>query len=277
MPLYLVSPDRPVSFRNDVISDFLREGIAIDYVNIICIRRGRALLSVNLERVVEVPGMTLILFPGDVVKVEEVSDDFELEYVICTESILHEAASGMEHLVFNLLRENFHTELPAVMEVAEKSIALGRVLCANVGGDYAREMMVRILRCMFIYLDNYFTKYGVLAHTGKSRIDELFGRFMYHLGAHFRESRDVKFYANMMHITPKYLSNIIVSKTGMNAKAAIDEYVIMQLKHTLKSSMRPIKDIVWDYNFSSPAFFSEYFKRHTGLTPAEFREMSVAN
>ena len=273
MYLRLVTPDRPVTFRSDLIPDFLREGIAIDYANLICITKGRAVLSVNLERVVEVPGVTVFLFPGDVVKVEEASEDFELEYLICTEEILNEAASGMEHLVFNLMHRHFHTDLPVVWDIARETLSLGKSLIREEGGVYAREVMVRLLRCLFLYFNNYLIRYDVRMASDRGRIDELFGQFMYHLGAHFRDSRDVSFYAEKMHITPKYLSNIVMTKTGMTAKAAIDEYTVMQIKLSLKTSARPVKDIVWDYNFSSPAFFSEYFKRHTGLTPAQFRDM----
>lgn len=269
----LVTPDHPVSFRSDVIPDFLREGIAIDYANLICITKGRAVLSVNLERVVEVPGVTVFLFPGDVVKVEVASEDFELEYLLCTEDILGEAASGMEHLVFNLIHRHFHTDLPATWEIARKTLSLGRSLIGEEGGIYAREVTVRLLRCLFLYFNNYLIRHDIRMASGRSRADELFGQFMFCLGAHFRQSRDVGYYADMMHITPKYLSGIVMKKTGMSAKAAIDEYTVMQIKLSLKTSERPVKDIVWEYNFSSPAFFSEYFKRHTGLTPARFREM----
>jgi len=273
MKLQLVTPERPVSFRSDVIPTFLREGVAIDYCNLICIRKGRAVLSVNLKRVLEVPGVTLLLFPGDVVKVEEASDDFELEYMLCTESVLQEAASGMEHLVYNVMREHFYTDRPEAMEIAGKIISLGQSLIDDEDGKYAHDIMVHLLRCMFLYYNKFLIRHNLQLSLGRSRSDELFGLFMYQVGAHFKESRDVNFYAELMHITPKYLTNIVRTKTGMNAKAAIDEYTVMQIKLSLQTSERPVKDIAWDYNFSSPAFFCEYFKRHTGMTPAAFREL----
>lgn len=59
---------------------------------------------------------------------------------------------------------------------------------------------------------------------------------------------------------------------SITAKAAIDEYTIMQLKLILRNSSQNIKEIAWEFSFSSQPFFCEYFRRHTGMTPQQWRE-----
>lgn len=268
----LVTPDRPAAVMEGVLPEYTREGIALDYANLIHCRQGEALLTVNFEPVPEQSGTVVFLFPGDVVKVERVSADFRLEYLVCSEDILKVAAANLEPLVFDILRRHNHYDNAYATEVASRTISLARSLNLRDGGPYAREAAALLLRSVFLCYNNYLSKNDIHYAGLGNRTDVLFSRFMYYLGRHYRESRDVAFYAARLNMTPKYLTNIVSAKTGRTAKDAIDTYVIMQLRSALQGSDRPVKEIAWDFNFSSTAFFCDYFKRHAGLTPLEFRE-----
>ena len=102
------------------------------------------------------------------------------------------------------------------------------------------------------------------------RVRELFNRFMMELENRYRESRDVAYYAALLHITPKYLNNITRRMAGHTAKTLINQYVILQLKLSLRSEGKSAKQLAWDYHFSDLSFFCRYFKQHTGLTPMQF-------
>ena len=268
----LVTPDRPAAVMEGVLPEYTREGIALDYANLIHCRQGEALLTVNFEPVPEQSGTVVFLFPGDVVKVERVSADFRLEYLVCSEDILKVAAANLEPLVFDILRRHNHYDNAYATEVASRTISLARSLNLRDGGPYAREAAALLLRSVFLCYNNYLSKNDIHYAGLGNRTDVLFSRFMYYLGRHYRESRDVAFYAARLNMTPKYLTNIVSAKTGRTAKDAIDTYVIMQLRSALQGSDRPVKEIAWDFNFSSTAFFCDYFKHHAGLTPLEFRE-----
>ena len=268
----LVTPDRPAAVMEGVLPEYTREGIAVDYANLIHCQQGEAFLTVNFEPVPEQSGTVVFLFPGDVVKVERVSADFRLEYLVCSEDILKVAAANLEPLVFGILRRRNHYDNAYATEVASRTISLARSLNLRDGGPYARETAALLLRSVFLCYNNYLSKNDIHYVGPGSRTEVLFSRFMYYLGRHYRESRDVAFYAARLNMTPKYLTNIVSAKTGRTAKDAIDTYVIMQLRSALQGSDRPVKEIAWDFNFSSSAFFCDYFKRHAGLTPMEFRE-----
>jgi len=272
MLVEFVTDQYPVSFKAELIPSFIREGMAIDCASLINVQKGRSVLHVNLNKVVQVPGMTIFLFPGDVVKVEDISDDFELDYVLFTEDILKEAAVGMEDMMFNMVRSYFYSDNPKLYEISESLISYARSLQADEGGIYSKQIMISLLRGMFLYANFFLVRNSFRVLPMEKKTDEIFGRFMYLLGQHFKETREASFYASKLSITPKHLTNIVKARTKMSVKEAIDEYVIMQIKLSLKTSPLPIKEISWDYNFSSPAFFSDYFKRHVGLTPAEYRQ-----
>ena len=255
-----------------VLPEYTRAGIAVDYANIIHCIKGEALISVNFKPVEEKAGTVVFLFPGDVVKVEKASADFDLEYLVFSEDILKAAAANMETLLFDVIHSHNHTDNPYAAEVVGQIIETARTLNLPQGGLYARETASALIRSLLLCYNNYLSVNGIRFTHISSRTEELFSVFMFHLARHFKESRDVTFYAEKMNITAKYLSNITLAKTGKTAKTAIDEYVIMQLRSVLQSTDCPVKEIAWDFHFSSTAFFCDYFKRHTGMTPLDYRQ-----
>lgn len=48
-------------------------------------------MTLNFREVRQEKGVTVILYPGDVVMVQDVSDDFEIEYLVMTDDIMAEA------------------------------------------------------------------------------------------------------------------------------------------------------------------------------------------
>ena len=82
------------------------------------------------------------------------------------------------------------------------------------------------------------------------------------------------FYAGELCITPKYLSIITKECVGASAKELIDRYAITELKLQLKSSSIPLKEIAAQLNYPCEAFLCKYFKKHTGMTPSNYRNAS---
>ena len=102
---------------------------------------------------------------------------------------------------------------------------------------------------------------------------QLFYRFQNAVAKHFRESREVQFYANLLCLSPKYFGSVIKQQTGITAVEWISRYVIIQAKSWLRYRHDlSIQQVSYELGFSDPAAFARYFKANTGLTPKEFRE-----
>ena len=91
----------------------------------------------------------------------------------------------------------------------------------------------------------------------------------------YRESRDVSYYAELLHISPKYLNMVTQRMTSHTIKTIINQYVVLQIKQSLTTEEKSIKQIAWDYHFSDLSFFCRYFKQHTGMTPQQFRKREL--
>ena len=106
----------------------------------------------------------------------------------------------------------------------------------------------------------------------KERSSEYFEKLMTLLSEHYREQRNVEFYAEKMHISSKHLSRVIRNFTGKSVHQWIDEFVALEIKNLLKYSNMSIQQISYSLNFPNPSFMGQYFKRITGLTPGEYKK-----
>lgn len=105
----------------------------------------------------------------------------------------------------------------------------------------------------------------------KDRSSEYFDKLMALLSEHYRDQRNVEFYAEKMHVSSKHLSRVIRSYTGKSVHQWIDEFVALEIKNLLKYSNMSIQQISLALNFPNPSFMGQYFKRITGMTPGEYK------
>ena len=103
-----------------------------------------------------------------------------------------------------------------------------------------------------------------------TRQEEIFQRFIGEVEKHYRKERSVKFYADLLCISPKYLSTVIYKISQQLAGEWIDAYVILEAKTLLKSGRLTIQQISEQLNFSNQSFFGKFFKRCAGMSPKEY-------
>ena len=105
----------------------------------------------------------------------------------------------------------------------------------------------------------------------RNRKETIYHQFIQCLLKNYREERIISFYADKLCISAKYLSVAIKEVRGKSALDLINEAVILDAKAQLKNSDLTILQISDTLNFTNPSFFAKYFKKHTGMTPKEYR------
>lgn len=88
----------------------------------------------------------------------------------------------------------------------------------------------------------------------------------------FREQHQVQEYAEQLHISAKYLNQVVKSLLGKTAKELIQEKIILNAKRSLRFTDQHIKEIAYELGFQDPLYFSSFFKKCTGESPSSFRK-----
>ena len=83
--------------------------------------------------------------------------------------------------------------------------------------------------------------------------------------------REVKYYADRLNVSPKYLSATIKRVTGLNVMSYINRHTVPILKKYLDDERLSLTQISEMMGFSSLSYFSRYCTKHLGQSPSEYR------
>ena len=115
-------------------------------------------------------------------------------------------------------------------------------------------------------------------HTGIiGRSGELFNEFTHEITQHHRTNSDVRFYADKLNVSARYLAQVTRRITGKAPKAIIDEYLTHEIEQQLAFTPKTIQEIAYAYGFRSQAHLAKFFKNINGLAPSEFRKEILLN
>lgn len=249
----------------------------ITYGAILICRKGKATVNINYKEWHLHEGAVITVFPNDMVelKVKNEASLFDVEMLKYNASLLREASLQLEQTVYSSLREDrCRQDTPVVTNIIDSMFALLKVYFKQSECTCISQLVLLQLKAFFVGFHEYLQRNPQNRpddEVKSYRVRELFNRFMMLMERDYKLSRDVNYYADLMHITSKYLTNIVRQVAGHTPKTIIDQYVILQLKMQLQRSSQSIKEIAWEYHFTDVSFFCRYFKKHTGLTPQQMR------
>lgn len=85
------------------------------------------------------------------------------------------------------------------------------------------------------------------------------------------QKREVKAYADMLCVTPKYLSSVCRRETGMTARELICQKVQKKIRRMLTDPDMTVKQVAEMCGFDNLSFFGKYVKRELGVSPRGVR------
>lgn len=267
-------PNRKASLKTRSLDEWVDEYVVIDYGMILLCTEGETNIRVHFSEWLLKPGAVITLFPGDVVSITHKSEEFKAETLRYAASLLREASLQLEHTVYSELKtDRCRTESPMLTSIVSNMFALLRLYFEQEGCICLDQLVLLQLKAFFLGFYDYLYRNPIkrTADNGSPRTRELFNRFMRELENRYRQSRDVSFYAELLNISPKYLNIVTQRITSHTTKTIIDQYVVLQIKQSLTTEEKSIKQLAWEYHFSDLSFFCRYFKQHTGMTPQQFR------
>jgi AraC family transcriptional activator of pobA len=78
-------------------------------------------------------------------------------------------------------------------------------------------------------------------------------------------------FSGLLNVTPGHLNDTVRLQTGKTATTLIHQRIALEAKRSLFHTDLSVKEIGYTLGFEDAAYFSRFFKRLTGETPAAFR------
>ncbi|WP_394678900.1 helix-turn-helix domain-containing protein [uncultured Sphingobacterium sp.] len=92
------------------------------------------------------------------------------------------------------------------------------------------------------------------------------------LERNYKTQKQVSYYAKEMFISEKRLNQATSKLFGKTSKEIINDRVMLEAKRILAHTNESVKEICYSLGFEEPTNFIKYFKKHSAITPIEFRE-----
>lgn len=210
------------------------------------------------------------------VEINAVSNDFDGTIISMTDEFTENLEIEDRLFSFIAVFNNSYIPLKEIeLKALNEFCSMAIKLCKNNHNPLILKSIKHLTKAYY-----YGLGYGLFFNTqkqykSKSKKELLIKNFLSLIQKNYYHNRKVKYYSNILHLTPKYLSKVIKQQTGFSASEWIDRFVLMEAKMLLKSTDLPIQQIAYKLNFPSQSFFGKYFKRNTGMSPIEYKAKRI--
>lgn len=102
--------------------------------------------------------------------------------------------------------------------------------------------------------------------------DALFLKFLELIRVNFQHNQPVKYYAQKLQTTELKLNELSKQHAGKTAQQIIHGLIVSEAKRLFYYERQSVKETAFALGFNDPFYFSNFFKRHTDLSPQAFKE-----
>lgn len=241
-------------------------------------RRGSATVTVDQLRDRVTRDTLLLLLPGSILHLNERTDDFRVRFCAFSLELFSEAAYRLDPSFSHILHEHAIIRLPdRIIEGVRNWFQMASYTYRDRGNIFRNTIIRNRLQNVLLEAFDKTQRFAPDVHsqTGTTRQADLFQRFVALVHEHCTEQREVAFYADRLCISTRYLSTIIRSVAHSTAKEFIDRSVVLEIKMLLGSTELSVQEIAYRLHFPDQSYLGRFFKKHTGVSPTEFRNAKM--
>lgn len=141
---------------------------------------------------------------------------------------------------------------------------------SNQNNEWQMDKMLNLLDCIHIEIARkYGQTYSHQTHSYNIKISA----FEILLEQYFKTQKLPSFYAEQLHITLKHLNRICNEILQKTATEVIMDRVILEIKRMLTDKQLAVNEIAYAVGYEDYSYFSRVFKKQTGMSPTEFRNL----
>lgn len=249
------------------------------FVQLLCLTAGSGEVRMNGARI-PARAPCLIVVPAGAAHGFRFAPDVDGPVITATQKVLESLTALLMPELLATIRTPRVIELPTDTEPLEALMplfqAIERESRTHRSGQTASGMA--LLTALMVQVARLA---GPTAHdadgaTTGARKQRQIGQFKALLDRHFREHRPVQSYADAIGLTAGQLSRICREVLGVSALDVINARLVHEAQRELVYTAGSIQRLAAELGFEDDAYFSRFFKRHTGLSPRDFRAQALA-
>lgn len=221
------------------------------------------------DRRLELPSPACVLLPPGTVHAFRFSNDTVGYVLTITPDALFEGDAAPLQQLF---------AAPHVLSLADQpEVALRlRQLCNELLTEFHQPdsegspLCVWLARCVLWRVGRELARRRELDQDTPPQ-QRAFVRFRTLLETHFLEHWPIGRYARALGLTEEQLNRRCIRHSGRSAFQLQQERLALEARRRLVYIAQPIGRIAAELGFEDPAYFTRFFRRHTGQSPQQFR------
>lgn len=266
--------DNLQDLRHIILADW---AVQMEMYVIILLLEGEATVNINGNPYTLQRNDLQICTPTVIIEKLQTSLDFKCNCVCVSPNYLRKIAplsGNMWNIKILFEKEPIYTLKPEEVIVLRQYYDL---LCSKIHLPSPVQAKVIDTLMLALFYDIQYILSHMIKHTPRlfTSGEYLFQQFIKLLENSYPKKRRVDYYAEQLHVTPKYLSAVCKNCSGETAYKQIETYVLKDIEYLLKHTMKTIKEISWELDFPSLSFFGKFVKNHFGMSPKAYRERAL--
>jgi len=149
----------------------------------------------------------------------------------------------------------------------------------NNQDEYSREIILTHIDSILKYSQRFYRRQFINRSDVSGKV---VSRFNESLAAYFENGQlqqkglpTVKQMASELHLSGRYLSDLLKQETGKTAIDLIHIFLISEAKNLLKAADNNVAEIAYTLGFDHPPYFSRLFKKEVGITPNQYKKQHL--
>lgn len=142
--------------------------------------------------------------------------------------------------------------------------------------NFSQDVIISQIELLLNYSNRFYNRQFI---TRKANNHDVLAKMEDLLEAYFNDEKalmkglpTVQHLADELHLSPRYLSDLLRSLTGQNTQQHIHEKLIEKAKEFLATDNLTVAEVAYQLGFEHPQSFNKIFKKKTNLTPVEFKQ-----
>jgi len=143
---------------------------------------------------------------------------------------------------------------------------------------HSKSIIVNTIELLLNYCVRFYDRQFI---TRESVNSDILSKFENLLNNYFQSENtkdlglpSVSYFADCLCLSPNYFGDLIKKETGKSAQEHVQLKLIDEAKERIFDTEKSISQIAYDLGFKYPQHFNRMFKKNTGYTPNEYRNLN---
>lgn len=246
-----------------------------DFYSIFWIESGEAIHATDFVEYSLVSGTILFVPPGLKHRMY-IDQTVTGSYILFNEEFVGQSRTPMkEYRLFN------NPEFKSLITVPPPKVDKLKNIIEQINTElaerdsYSEDIVINLLHQFLLESRRIFDQQNPAATVAaEDTPDSTIIRFKQLIEENYTQQKNVSAYAEMLQVNASCLNELSKRITGITAGELIRNRVIDECKRLLYSTSLSGKEIAYQLGFDDPAYFSRFFRKYTGLTLKEYRQIS---